>query len=517
METHYPKLLSNKSPILIAQNVINAVLGLLGLFFITRFFPTAWGILSFGIGFVGVFSLVGDLGFSTAAVRAHSSGENEENVNSTYLLVKVVLGLIFAAMTISSVFVWTDVLRKGFEYSSELWVIIELVPYYFVRNLLAFPQSNFTSKLQAARMGIPSILESVIRNGLFVSVGVLYYKNMINISQSEVVYILPLIYVISFSVYFASSMIFGRPWKFGRPSYKMFRTLAVIAFPLALSMGLSTVNQNIDKVIIQLFWHAQATGAFYLNQRIAVILLNFSIAISIFFIPLLTRYMKEGDMKKVNTNINDFERIAIMFILPFIIITFVMSPFILNIFNGFYKPYALVLPLLALSALFTASYQPFDSALVAAGRARTVAKVTIIAVIVNIALDLTLIPPSIFGITYLSMGVDGAAMATAVASFYTTLHMRYYVGKVTGYRFRWSMLRLVIPGIIEILFLKVVLFFVQPYPFVELVSISAVALLVFYLFTILIGETTFKEIKEFIVNLNPLVFSKHLEDERKNN
>ncbi|MCL4314685.1 MAG: polysaccharide biosynthesis C-terminal domain-containing protein [Candidatus Thermoplasmatota archaeon] len=508
-------MLSNKSPILIAQNLINAVLGLLGLFFITRLFPTAWGILSFGIGFVGVFSLVGDLGFSTAAVRAHSAGESEEDVNSTYLLVKIVLGLIFSALAISSVFVWTDVLRKGFEYTSELWVIVELVPYYFVRNLLAFPQSNFTSKLQAARMGIPSILESAIRNGLFISIGVLYYRNLINIGQGEVVYILPLIYVVSFSAYFISSMILGRPWKFRKPSYRMFRTLAVIAIPLSLSMGLSTVNQNIDKVIIQLFWHAQATGAFYLNQRIAVILLNFSLAISVFFIPLLTRYMKEGDMKKVNANINDFERIAVMFILPFIIITFILSPFILNIFNGFYKPYALVLPLLALSALFTASYQPFDSALVAAGRAKTVAKVTIISVILNIVLDITLIPPEIFGMSFLSMGVDGAAMATAVASLYTTLHMRYYVGKVTGYRFRWSVLRLIVPGVIEIIFLKAVLLFVQPYPFVELVSISLVALIIFYLFTILTGETTFSEIKEFIVNLNPLVFTKHLENEKK--
>ncbi len=513
---NYPKLLANKSPVLVAQNIINSIFGVVGLFFITRFFSLAWGILSFGIGFVGLFSLIGDLGFSTATIRAHSKGEDEAAVNSTYFFVKIILGMVFASITVISLLLWTDVLRKGFEYDSEFWVIIELIPYYFIRNLLAFPQSSFTSKIHSARMGIPSIVEAVIRNGAFVGFGALYYEHFINIGQSEMVYILPLIYVASFSAYFVMSMLLGRPWKFSRPNGQMMKTLTAIALPLAFAMSLGTINQNIDKVLIQFYWQAAATGAFYLNQRIAVILLNLSVAISIFFVPLLTRYMKSGDMKYVNDSINDFERIIILFVLPFIVITFVLSPYILNIFNGYYKEYALVLPLLSLTALLTAFYQPFQSAIIAKGMTRTVGMVSTISVTINIILDFVLIPQSFAGTTFFSLGVDGAALASTIAALYAAVHMMHYVRKITGYRFRVGILKLILPTSAEIILLELFIMIVQPYPFIDLLAASVMALLVFYALTLLVKETTVKEITQFLTNLNPLVFARHLNEEKKN-
>ena len=72
------------------QNVIGAVLGLVGLFFITRFVGTTeWGFVSFGIGFVGILSLLGDLGYSTAHNIKLSQGEDIEVCNGTFLTIKL--------------------------------------------------------------------------------------------------------------------------------------------------------------------------------------------------------------------------------------------------------------------------------------------------------------------------------------------------------------------------------------------------------------------------------------------
>ena len=52
-------MFARRSPVILIQNVIGAVLGLVGLFFITRFVGTTdWGFVSFGIGFVGILSLL---------------------------------------------------------------------------------------------------------------------------------------------------------------------------------------------------------------------------------------------------------------------------------------------------------------------------------------------------------------------------------------------------------------------------------------------------------------------------
>ena len=37
---------------------------------------------------------------------------------------------IFAAVTFSALFFWTDILHRGFEFAIDYWVIIGLIPYY---------------------------------------------------------------------------------------------------------------------------------------------------------------------------------------------------------------------------------------------------------------------------------------------------------------------------------------------------------------------------------------------------
>ena len=83
-------MLRSKTPLLVVQNVFNSLFGLVGVFFITRFYPVSWGILSFAIGFVGLFSFLSDLGYSTAYVRFLSSGMDEGKANSNILAIKMV-------------------------------------------------------------------------------------------------------------------------------------------------------------------------------------------------------------------------------------------------------------------------------------------------------------------------------------------------------------------------------------------------------------------------------------------
>ena len=112
-------MLRSKTPLLVVQNVFNSLFGLVGVFFITRFYPVSWGILSFAIGFVGLFSFLSDLGYSTAYVRFLSSGMDEGKANSNILAIKMVLGAIFAAVTFSALFFWTNILHRGFEFANE--------------------------------------------------------------------------------------------------------------------------------------------------------------------------------------------------------------------------------------------------------------------------------------------------------------------------------------------------------------------------------------------------------------
>ncbi|WP_276921591.1 oligosaccharide flippase family protein, partial [Ferroplasma acidiphilum] len=74
-------MIAKKSPMLVFGQVTNSLFGYIGLFFIIRFVGLqSWGYLSFSLAFIGVLSIIGDLGYGTAHLKYLSSGEYEEGV-----------------------------------------------------------------------------------------------------------------------------------------------------------------------------------------------------------------------------------------------------------------------------------------------------------------------------------------------------------------------------------------------------------------------------------------------------
>ena len=90
-------MFAQRSPIVIIQNILSAIFGMTGMFFIIKYIgTTSWGFLAFGMGFVGIFTIIGDLGYSTAHTINITHGENIEECNGTYLSIKLVMGAVFS-------------------------------------------------------------------------------------------------------------------------------------------------------------------------------------------------------------------------------------------------------------------------------------------------------------------------------------------------------------------------------------------------------------------------------------
>lgn len=75
--------------------VFNGVLGYLILFAVARswgsFAPTALGIVSFGTAFVGMFSIISDLGFGNAHIKRVSEGQDLGRCLGTFAAIKLML------------------------------------------------------------------------------------------------------------------------------------------------------------------------------------------------------------------------------------------------------------------------------------------------------------------------------------------------------------------------------------------------------------------------------------------
>lgn len=506
----------SQTPILIIQNVLNGLLGLVGLFFITRYFPVSWDIISFGIGFVGIFTFISDLGYSQAYIRGLSSGEPEGEANSTYLFVKFVLGGIFIAITIGSVFFVTEILRIGFQYPVEYWVILGLIPYYFFSGFVTFFQSFYRAKYSTARYAIPTIAEALVRNSIFILIGVTAAFHFALFSDVFAAILLSITYDVTYSIFIFLYYFYGRPWKFSKFSFQTFKSYTKIALPLSIVIAVAAINGNVDKVIIQFFWHGNATGGFYLDQRLATVLISFATSLTIFFLPILSSLHKNGTTHKVNDTVNEFEKMVLIIVLPFAVTTSLLSYYIVNIFNATYLPYAIILAPLSMSAVFGALTVPSSSALIAKNKASTIAKLTSSAVVVNIALNLLLIPPSIFGISYLSLGPLGGGVSNLVANI--TLYTGYRISlyRVSHTVLDRSVVLPIVPALVQSIFLLAVLFIYPPLRIYVLVPVAVIGVAIFLGVIVLTRQLELRDLIVFARNvLNPFHISNSLKTERR--
>lgn len=508
-------MFAQKSPIIVTQNVLNSVVGYVGLFFITRFLaPDIFGFLAFVMGFGGVFSFIADMGFSSAHQKHVSEGHDVGICNGTYLAVKIVLGFIYVGVVLGALFIWTSVLHNGFEDPVEYWMIIAITPYYFFKSLLGFANAYFTAKLSPAKMALPSIAEAIIRNSIFVGLGLIFYLKLPVEDQIHAAIILSATYSFTYSIYFALGVVLGRPWTISRPTRKMFNMYASIAIPLAISGSLATLNGNIDKVIIQFYWHAVATGAFYLDQKIVQSMTAIAAAITVFFLPLLSRITRAEKAEEFSSSISQFERVTSLFVLPFVVVFIALNRFIVNLFNAAYVDYSTVLSVLAVNVYFTVTLMPYMSALTARGRTKVIAVVSGVTVITNIALNLILVPQQIFGVTFLSLGVVGAAVSSLTATVLNNVFFRFIVYRGEGAKANAGVLKHLIPVGAQLLSIYAMLMFLTPYPVYILAPLAVVSLLVYLGVAIAIKEISFSQVWTFAMYLNPLVILKQLREER---
>jgi len=498
-------LLSRRSPVVVIQHVIGALFGMLGLLFILRIgnFASGWGFVSFGIGFTGVLSLFGDLGYSTAHTIKLSSGEDIATCNATYLQIKLILGTIFVFLVVGSLLFWVHVLHRGFDNPIELWIVISLIPYYFFKSLINFPTAYYRAKIKSGRLAIPGIIESIFRNSVFIAIAVAIRFGFAGGSGYLPALYISATYSVSYALYFGISMYLGRPWKIGKPSRELAKSYTMLALPLMLVSSVAVINGNIDKVIINFFWENIATGAFYSSQIISNVIITLSTSVTIFFLPLFSisrNFDKEEEYKK---SIFEFERMTSLFILPIVVYFVFLSGYILNLFTQGYFSYYLMLSLLSVVAYISAINGPYRSVLESRQKTRLIAEIDGSLVIINLILILILVPPNIFGITSISQGAAGAAMAILTTSIISAILYRIYVSRIEHIPFNRRILKQFVPALSEAAVILAVERLIIPKSVFVLIGVALLSVVIYFSIAVLVKEITFSDLIKIIREFSP--------------
>ena len=386
------KIAKNTVFLFISQ-IISYILAFFYMIYIARYLGAdGFGILSFALAFTGIFSILADLGLNTLTVREIA---RDKSLTGKYFSNVVLIKIILAALTFGLVAVVINIMG----YPQEVINVVYFVALYSI--LTAF-YGIFNSIFQAYEeieyQSIGQVLSNVllfagVLIGIYYGFSVLGFAFIFFISS-----VISLLYI--FLVYI---------WKF--PPYKMqlnwsfWKSAIKEALPFGLTGISGMIYTYIDSVMLSLFQGNEVVGWYNAAYRLILALLYVPITINTTLFPSMSQFhMSSRDSLNLITE-KYFKLMVVTGIPMGAAVTILADNIIILIFGYGYQRSIIALQILIWTTVFTFIGAAFIRLLEATNRQLIVTKISAVCVVVNIVLNLILIP---------TLSYVGASIATVV-------------------------------------------------------------------------------------------------------
>ncbi len=489
-------MIARKSALIISIQFLNGLIGFIGLKFIALYMePWEYGIVGFAYGFVSLFTIFSDFGFGTAHVKRISEGKNLGKCIGAFAAIKIILTGILVTTTFLSIVVWRFVLGQGFESPLHEQAVYLLLAYFVLYSLSQMFTTTFAAKKEIAKAQIPYFMFTLVR--VVFTVFVAYF--------GFGVLALAYTYLLGEILQFTLAYYFFRTYPVENFSVDYLKNYSKFAFPMAIASAASIIITNIDKVIIQLFWGAQQVGEYFAVFNLSRFLLNFSTAVATLLLPTISSFHVKNNMEEIRKLTLSSERYLNMIVFPLIILMVALAePIIHIILSDKYLPALPVLQILPFFVLLEVLSQPYQCQLQGMNMPHIVRNRILIMMVVNVVLNLILVPKDIqsLGISLAGLGATGSAIATVVAYIVGLVMTRTYafrVAHITGnYRIVLHIVAAVLMGLI-MYYSTIILSIDRWY---QLLGISLLGLLFYFGALFIIKEFKREDYDLFLDTLN---------------
>ena len=422
-------MIARKSVLIVMTRLIDGGLGYLGLFFIARYIsPSDYGIVSFAIGFVTLFTIFCNLGFNFAHIKRVSEGKNLGICIGTFLSIRAILITLATVILFSSLYIWTNVIGRGFETPEHLAAIYIIVGYWLFQQILNSFSATFKARKEIARNQIPFMINAIVRTAAIIYVA-LSGMGVLALAWTYVAGELSQLLIV---------ILFFRGYPIKKPTKEYLKSYSVFAFPLMIVTTSNIIMHNIDKIMIQLFWNAADVGYYFSAYRLSNFITLFTTAIVMLIFPTYSQLHKKGDISKIKKLTFDSERHLSLIVFPMVFGLFILAEPTAFILLSGWTPAVPMLQILPFMSLFLALSAPYEAQFNGMNKPKINRNRIIIMLILNLTLNILLIPSDIQmlgGVRLFGLGARGAAIATAtsvgVSLVYTRI-MSYRLTKSKG-------------------------------------------------------------------------------------
>jgi O-antigen/teichoic acid export membrane protein len=424
-------MIGRKFFLMMASQGLTAILSFVGLFFMTRYLSAGtYGTIALAISFTATFNAVADFGFNIAHIKRVSEGKDLEECLSTFVTLKILLIIAMVILSIIFIPVYGYLSHQTITGEGQQ-IILLFILFYVFYNVAAIATATFDARLKTAKTQISLLADPLIRTPLIILV-CLGSRSALDIA---------LCYVIGgLAVAIIALVLLSRErvhWK--RPV--LIRSYAAFALPYSATIIFAALIMNIDRLVIGAYWGEADVGYFTAALAIVTLLSIIGSSVATLVFPTFSHMNSQGLRKEIAALTNTAERYVSLLTLPIIVLVVCFPTAITSLLLGDnFLPAAESLRILALAIYISLINGTHTSQMNAVSRPLLNAKISAIALALNIALLLLLVPPTFLGVTALGLGPLGAAWAKLITFLALVVITRSVLRSLTGIRSSYRIL-----------------------------------------------------------------------------
>jgi len=369
---------------------------------------TEYGKFTFALAFVSLFAVFSDFGVSQITTREFARDKEKEKQFPNILSLKLVLGLgALILVCFGSFFVTPDPLVRR--------IICILGLYIVISNILELIYAFFRARQRMEYEAWAKILQAVIITGagLFV---VFKFPSVQHLSLAYLFSVLITLFSLSLFLHFK---IYRLRLTFNT---NIWRNVLAMSWPLALAGVFGMIYSQTDSVMMGCWGQITQVGWYNAAYKITRATLIPATLISISFFPVLSKLFKESKEKLQNTW-NYYVKTMIFLAMPLVVGGITLAPKIISfVYGASYLPSIFAFQILIIMAGITFFCYPLNQALIISNQQRKLFWITFSGAILNIGLNLILIP---------RYSLYGAAFATVVTLFLIFFLLYKFTSKFT--------------------------------------------------------------------------------------
>ena len=423
-------LMKNTIWLSLAEFIDKGLLAFLAILIARHLGVEEYGQLSFALTFTSFFAVSLDLGLSTLFVREVSrKKELLKNYTSNILGIKFILAIlnVFILLIIINVF------QEHF-----LVDVKSLIYFFIIYTILVNFNIFFKSLFQAIEKMQYEAYVRIIQSFALFALGVIFILFNYSIAWIAVAYVLSgfIGFLINIVIIIRRKISFLKP----RFNIKLYKDLLKESWPFALSIIFNIIYFKIDIIMLGFLKTNIDVGLYVAAYNIVILFYYLPQTVSSALLPIISRLFLTNREKLISVykQLFDYHYIFGVF---FSLLLFIESKEIINLlFGSDYASAHIVLKILSIAIIFKYIAYISGITLTSINKQKTRTKYQGITTVINIGLNIVLIP---------YIGIIGAAISTVVTEMFLA-GFYFYTTSKNFYFYKNIKLILIPPGIFAI-------------------------------------------------------------------